>query len=288
MSGCDWPAPAKLNLFLHVCGRRDDGYHNLQTVFQLLDFGDRLRFKLRSDGLIHRMSPLPGVPDGEDLCVQAASLLQQVTGCALGADIHLDKVIPVGGGLGGGSSNAATTLVALNALWRTGLDTMQLATLGLRLGADVPVFVHGASSWAEGIGEELTPITLGAHWYTVLSPGLEVSTERVFTDPELTRDNLAITISAFRGGQTRNDCEPVVRRLHPEVSQALDWLGQFGESRLTGTGACVFVAFDTEEEARMVSAQVPARWQAFVARGVDVSPLRRKVEHQTAPGLMKI
>jgi 4-diphosphocytidyl-2-C-methyl-D-erythritol kinase len=278
----DWPAPAKLNLFLHIRGRRADGYHTLQTVFQLLDFGDALRFEPRGDGVIRRVADVPGVTADNDLSVQAARLLQQVSGSRLGVDIRIDKTIPIGGGLGGGSSNAATTLVALNTLWGTGLENDRLAELGLRLGADVPVFVHGMSSWAEGIGEKLAPVKLGSPWYVVLSPGVEVSTARVFGEAELTRDTPAITMSAFRAGRTRNDCEPVVRRLYPEVAHALDWLAQFGESRLTGTGACVFAAFDSEQEARSVGARVPARWQAFVARGIDVSPLQRKLAGQAA------
>lgn len=282
MINCEWPAPAKLNLFLHICGRRKDGYHDLQTVFQLLDFGDSLRFVPRPDGLIRRATDLAGVAAADDLSVQAAELLQQVTACRQGVDIHIDKRIPLGSGLGGGSSDAATTLVALNALWETGLSVNELARIGLQLGADVPVFIHGLSSWAEGIGEKLSPISLGTPWYLVLFPGVEVCTARVFQDSELTRDSSAITMSAFRAGQIRNDCEPVVRRLYPEVGYALDWLADYGEPRLTGTGACVFVEFDSEQEAQSVAANVPGRWQTFIARGLDVSPLQRKVKSQAA------
>lgn len=278
----EWPAPAKLNLFLHICGRRTDGYHLLQTVFQLLDYGDILRVSLRDDGLIRRTVELPGIPEDDDLCMRAARLLQQRSGCRLGADIQIDKRLPIGGGLGGGSSDAATTLVALNALWGTGFDVDTLSHLGLQLGADVPVFVRGLSSWGESIGEELSPIELGSRWYAVVSPEVQVSTEQVFTASELTRDTPRITMSAFRAGLARNDCEPVVRRLYPEVAQALDWMAGFGDARLTGTGGCVFVAFDSEREARAVCAQVPAPWRAFVARGVDVSPLRRAAECQAA------
>lgn len=278
----EWPAPAKLNLFLHICGRRADGYHLLQTVFQLLDYGDTLRVSPRADGKIRRVAELPEVPEDEDLCLRAARLLQQETGCRLGADIHIDKRLPIGGGLGGGSSDAATALVALNALWRTGLDVDALSRLGLRLGADVPVFVRGLSAWGEGVGERLSPVRLGSRWYLVVAPGVSVSTGRVFAAPELTRNTPRITMSAFRAGRVRNDCEPVVRGLYPGVARALDWLAQFGEARLTGTGGCVFAAFATEPEARAVCEQVPPPWQAFVARGVDVSPLRRVAAAQAA------
>lgn len=278
----EWPAPAKLNLFLHICGRRSDGYHLLQTVFQLLDYGDTLRVTPRADGEIRRVVELPEIPEDEDLCLRAARLLKQETGCRLGADIHIDKRLPIGGGLGGGSSDAATTLVALNALWRTGLDVDALSQLGLRLGADVPVFVRGLSAWGEGVGEQLSPVKLGTRWYVVVAPGVPVSTGRVFTAPELTRNTPRITMSAFRAGRVRNDCEPVVRGLYPEVARVLDWLAQFGEARMTGTGGCVFAAFETEAEARAVCGQVPPPWQAFTARGVDVSPLRRVAAAQAA------
>ncbi len=282
MSECEWPAPAKLNLFLHVCGRRADGYHELQTVFQLLDYGDSLRFRVRDDGVVTRRPELPGVPEAEDLCVRAARCLQAATGTSLGVDIELIKRLPIGGGIGGGSSDAATTLVALNTLWRTGLTVDELAALGLTLGADVPVFVRGRSAWGEGVGERLQPVALEPRWYLVLFPGCAVHTGKVFADPELTRNTPRITMAAFRAGLARNDCEPVVRRLYPEVGQALDWLGQHAPARLTGTGGCVFAAFTEEASARAVLAQVPARWQAFVARGVDISPLWLAVECQAA------
>lgn len=275
-----WPAPAKLNLFLHVVGRRPNGYHELQTLFQLLDVGDSLRFRLRDDGRIERRSPLAGVPAEQDLCVRAASLLQQVSGTRLGVDIELCKRLPMGGGLGGGSSDAATVLVALNQLWNAGLDEERLAELGLALGADVPVFVRGRSAWAEGVGERLEPVKLPELWYVVLHPGCEVSTAAVFSAPELTRNTPRIRMSAFRAGQARNDCEPVVRAQHPEVGRALDWLAGFGQARLTGTGACVFAAFDDEAAARKVLAHVPLPWQGFVARGVNESPLRSRLQSQ--------
>lgn len=282
MTAASWPAPAKLNLFLHVCGRREDGYHLLQTVFQLLDYGDSLRFEVREDGLIRRQSDLPGVVADDDLCVRAARLLQAATGTLLGADIRLEKRLPMGGGLGGGSSDAATTLVALNQLWRTGLDEDALATLGLRLGADVPVFVRGRSAWGEGVGEVLEPVELGPAWYVVISPGCQVSTARVFTAPELTRNTPRIKMAAFRAAQARNDCEPVVRALYPEVGKALDWLADHGPAQLTGTGDCVFARFADEAEARRVLDAVQTPWRAFVAQGVDVSPLRLAASPQAA------
>lgn len=282
MTPTEWPAPAKLNLFLHICGRRPDGYHLLQTVFQLLDYGDTLRFTPRSDGVIRRVNELPGIPEDDDLCVRAARLLQRTAACPLGVDIHIEKRLPIGGGLGGGSSDAATTLVALNRLWRLGYDVDTLSRLGLQLGADVPVFVRGLSSWGESIGEVLSPVELGSPWYVVVSPEVQVSTRRVFTAAELTRDTPPITMSAFHAGRVRNDCEPVVRQLYPEVAQALDWLVQFGDARLTGTGGCVFAAFDSERQARAVCEQAPPPWRAFVARGVDVSPLRRMAERLAA------
>lgn len=282
MNSMNWPAPAKLNLFLHVCDRRPDGYHLLQTVFQLLDFGDMLRFSVRPDSVVRRVTALPGIPEETDLSVRAACLLQQETGCRRGVDIEIDKRLPLGGGLGGGSSDAATTLVALNSLWNTGLDIEALSRLGLRLGADVPVFVRGFSAWGEGVGEQLSPVELGSRWYVVVAPNVEVSTARVFAAAELTRNTPRIKMSAFRAGLARNDCEPVVRGLYPEVARALDWLAQFGESRLTGTGGCVFAAFATEQEAQSVCARAPSPWRAFAARGVDVSPLRLAVERRAA------
>ncbi|RFA31297.1 4-(cytidine 5'-diphospho)-2-C-methyl-D-erythritol kinase [Alkalilimnicola ehrlichii] len=277
----EWPAPAKLNLFLHVLGRRDDGYHELQTVFQLLDYGDSLRFDVRRDGRIQRKPARPIAPE-QDLCVRAASLLQEASGTTLGADIALHKRLPMGGGVGGGSSNAATVLVALNTLWQTGLTEDELAELGLRLGADVPVFVRGRSAWAEGVGERLAPVSLDSSWFLVLHPGCKISTRQIFCTPELTRNSPSITMSAFRAGQARNDCEPVVRSLYPEVARALDWLAGFGQARLTGTGACLFAEFDDEAQAREVLASVPKPWQGFVARGVDESPLRSRVKAATA------
>ncbi|MET0103727.1 MAG: 4-(cytidine 5'-diphospho)-2-C-methyl-D-erythritol kinase [Sedimenticola sp.] len=268
-----WPAPAKLNLMLRVVGRRADGYHLLQTVFQFLDFGDRLRFRVRDDGIVRRLGELAGVPESHDLVVRAARLLQQVSGCRLGVDIEMDKRLPMGGGLGGGSSDAATTLAVLNKVWGLKLSSGRLAELGLELGADVPVFVRGISAWGEGVGEQLTPVELPEPWYLVLVPDCEVPTAAIFGDPDLTRDSPRITIRDFLAGRVENDCLPVVCRRFPEVAGAMDWLARFAEPRLTGTGACVFAIFPDEEEAQRVRQAAEGRFRAFVARGVNRSPL---------------
>jgi len=273
----NWPAPAKLNLFLHITGRRADGYHLLQTAFQLLDWGDTVRLRLRDDGEIRRIDPLPGVLAEHDLAVRAARALREATGSPLGADIAIDKRIPLGGGLGGGSSDAATTLVALNRLWQTGLDEDALAGLGLGLGADVPVFVRGRSAFAAGIGEVLTPVELPERWFVVIHPRVHVPTAAVFQAPELTRNSPKITMRALLQTGGRNDCESVVRARFPEVADALDWLAQFGPSRLTGTGACVFVALPDEHTARAVRSRLPARWSGYVVRGLNRSPLLSRV-----------
>ncbi len=266
-------APAKLNLFLHVVGRRADGYHLLQTLFQLLDRGDVITVETAAE---LSLNDIPGVPREENLVWRAARALQQHTGTSHGARIHLDKRLPAGGGLGGGSSDAASTLLALNRLWQLGLDTDTLAAIGLSLGADVPVFVRGRTAFGEGVGEQLTPVDLPESWYLVVHPGCHVATADVFRDPALTRDTPLTTIAALRDpgfqSRSRNDCEAVVRRLHPQVADALDWLGQFGTSRLTGTGACVFLACATESEARRILQLVPPRFSGFVARGVNRSP----------------
>ncbi|HET7921451.1 MAG TPA: 4-(cytidine 5'-diphospho)-2-C-methyl-D-erythritol kinase [Gammaproteobacteria bacterium] len=277
----DWPAPAKLNLFLHITGRRADGYHTLQTVFQFLDHGDRLDFALRDDGRITRVQGPDGVAAEHDLVVRAAHRLREAAGFGrAGADIRLHKRLPIEAGLGGGSSDAATTLVALNRLWNAGLSLAQLAALGLELGADVPVFVHGQAAWAEGVGEVLSPLNgLPEAWFLVLQPACRVSTRALFQAPELTRNSLPITIAGFRAGECRNDFEPVVRRRYPEAAAALDWFAERGRrGRLTGSGACVFAAFDRETEARAEQAALPPGWQAFVARGCNRSPLRRRLE----------
>ena len=273
-----WPAPAKLNLFLHIVGRRADGYHLLQTAFQLLDWGDEVRLRVRDDGGIRRIDPLPDVPEALDLGVRAAHALKRATGCRLGADIAIEKRVPIGGGLGGGSSDAATVLVALNALWDTGLDDDALAVLALGLGADVPVFVRGTSAWAEGVGERLTPLALPERWFVVVDPGVPVPTRELFQVPELTRNSPQLTIPLFVSGvPTGNAFEPVVRTRFPEVAAALDWLGRHGDARLSGSGGCVFAAFDSREAAVEVAAGVPHGMRAFVVRGVGESPLRARL-----------
>ena len=267
-------APAKLNLFLHVTGRRADGYHTLQTLFQLLAWGDRVELATRRDGAVTLAGPDLGIASEANLAVRAARALQQLPAAPPRAGVHitLHKRIPTGGGLGGGSSDAATTLLGLNRLWRLGLDADALAVVAATLGADVPVFARGHSAWAEGIGERLTPVQLAPAWYVVLHPGCHVDTGRIFGERELTRDTPPITIPAFFAGASRNDCEPVVCRLYPAVADALAWLRRFGAAQLTGTGACVFSRFASEEAAREVAARAPAPWRAVVAAGVNRSP----------------
>lgn len=278
MHARSWPAPAKLNLFLHVLGRRDDGYHRLQTVFQFLDYGDAIDVAVRDDGQIRRIRPLHGVPEDRDLTLRAARLLQQHSGIRQGADISLDKRLPMGGGLGGGSSDAATVLVALNHLWRLGWSTDRLAVLALTLGADVPVFVAGQAAWAEGVGEQLTPVTLPEPWYLILCPAVTVSTAEVFSAPELTRNTRPITISDFLAGRARNDCEPLVRRRYPAVDEALGWLSRYGAARMTGTGACVFAAFESAAQAHATRRNLPPGWNGFVGRGCNRSPLLDRLQ----------
>jgi len=276
-----WPAPAKLNLFLHVTGRRADGYHELQTLFQLIDLCDTLSIRVTEDGRIERPAGPAGVDPDSDLTVRAAKALQVATGCRAGATLRVTKRIPMGGGLGGGSSDAATVLLALNHLWRCGLSIDELAGIGLPLGADVPVFVRGSSAWAEGVGERLEAVELPERWFVVIHPGVAVPTRDVFQSPELTRNSPVITIRAFFGSAglsgTRNDCEPVVRARYPEVADALSWLGNFASARLTGTGSCIFASFATAIEAERVAARVPDRWRAFVARGLNVSPVHARL-----------
>ncbi|HUE47987.1 MAG TPA: 4-(cytidine 5'-diphospho)-2-C-methyl-D-erythritol kinase [Steroidobacteraceae bacterium] len=274
-----WPAPAKLNLFLHVTGRRADGYHELQTLFQLIDLCDTVTINVREDGQIDRPLGPPGVPAEADLTVRAARALQSATGTRLGVSLKVHKRIPLGAGLGGGSSDAATTLLALNQLWGCGLSVSELASLARPLGADVPVFVQGSSAWAEGVGERLTPVTLPAKWYVVVYPGVSVSTREVFQSPELTRNSPLITIRAFFESGGRNDCEPVVRSRIPQVAEALEWLARLAPARLTGTGSCVFSACGSASEAERLAARVPDRWVSFVARGLDTSPVHELLEH---------
>jgi 4-diphosphocytidyl-2-C-methyl-D-erythritol kinase len=268
-----WPAPAKLNLFLHVTGRRGDGYHDLQTLFQLIDLADDIQLQVRQDGVIARQAGPEGVPAEADLVVRAARALQGASGTSLGANLSVTKRIPMGGGLGGGSSDAATVLVGLNKLWDCGLNEDQLAAIGVNLGADVPVFVRGRSAWAEGRGERLTPVELPERWFVLVHPGVQVPTAAVFQAPELTRNSPPITIAGFLGSGGRNDFEPVVRARYPDVASALDWLGHFAPARLTGTGSCIFAPCAGLQEAQDIVTRVPAAWRAMVARGMNVSPL---------------
>jgi len=272
------PAPAKLNLFLHITGRRADGYHLLQTVFQLLDFGDELSFSLDNTGQISITPQLPGVPPEDNLIFKAANALRQASGCTKGVRIQLEKRLPSGAGLGGGSSDAATTLLALNALWRLDLSLDVLAAIGLPLGADVPVFVRGHSAWAEGVGEQLIPMELPQKWFLVIFPGCQVETAKIFCHEELTRNDLPSTIRAFLGAGTssdyRNTCQPVVEMLYPAVKEARLWLSNYAtDAQMTGTGACVFAGFSARNEAQKVLAKLPGKWQGFIARGINKSPV---------------
>ena len=271
----DLPAPAKLNLMLHITGRRPDGFHELQTVFQFIGLEDRIQLRLREDGQIRRIGGDPDIPEPDDLVVRAARRLQPYSSHPLGVDIRLDKRIPTGGGLGGGSSDAASVLMGLDRLWQLGLGRERLMPIGLELGADVPVFLFGRSAWAEGVGERLQPLTLPEPWFVVIHPGIFVSTGVIFSAGDLTRDCTPITIRAFLEGRGRNVCEPVVASRHPEIAEALEWLGRFAPSRMTGTGACIFAAFEREDEARAIAERTPERWKAFVARGVNVNPAAR-------------
>jgi len=272
-----WRAPAKLNLFLHVTGRRTDGYHGLQTLFQLIDLCDTITISLRADGLIERPVGPAGVAPDADLTLRAALALQRASGTGRGADLRVHKRIPQGGGLGGGSSDAATALLALNELWDCGLSLDDLASLALPLGADVPVFIRGSSAWAEGVGERLTPVSLPEAWYVIIYPGVGVSTQEVFQSPELTRNSPLITIRAFFQSGGHNDCEPVVRARSPEVAAAIDWLAREGSAQLTGTGSCVFTARGSAAEAERLAARVPDRWMSFVARGLNTSPVHEQL-----------
>jgi len=274
------PAPAKLNLFLHILGRRPDGYHELQTVFQLIDLHDDVRVESTGDGRIVRDPPpssdvLAGLQEDQDLCVRAARLMQSVLreqGRPVpGARVHVTKRIPAGGGLGGGSSDAATTLCLLNRLWNVGLDHAALCALGLQLGADVPFFVLGRNAWGEGRGERLTPLALPSRWFVVVNPGVAVSTAAVFADAELTRDTAPLTMRDLDTARLRNDCEPVVRRRHPEVAAALDELGRHAEARLTGTGGCGFASFADEASARRAAGALEPRWQVYAVAGLPAS-----------------
>lgn len=272
------PAPAKLNLWLHIIGRRDDGYHELETVFQFLEHGDELSFALRDDGIIRLHTDIASVPHDSNLIVRAARQLQAQSGTALGADIWLNKVLPMGGGIGGGSSDAATTLLGLAHLWQLGWSEDRLAALGLSLGADVPVFVRGHAAFAQGVGEQLTPVDPEQPWYVVLVPQVSVSTAEIFSHPQLTRDSLPLKMRPVPEGNSRNDCQPVVEQNYPEVRNALNSLGKFTEARLTGTGSCVFGAFPSKAEADKVLALLSATQTGFVAKGSNISMLHRKLQ----------
>ena len=274
-------APAKVNLFLEILGKRPDGYHELQTCFQFVDLCDELTINVRTDGAIRRATDLPGVPEDADLCVRAARLLKGAAGSRLGAEIGVLKRIPMGGGLGGGSSDAATCLVALNQLWHLRWPVDDLAVLGLKLGADVPVFVRGRAAWAEGVGERLTPLypplaPLETN-YLILKPNIGVSTAQVFQDAELTRNSPPITIHGFLASGGQNDCLGVVRRRYPEVARALDWLSGFGPARLTGTGSCVFLACESRDRGQDIVRQLPPGLDAFLVRGLNDSPLLERL-----------
>ncbi len=272
------PAPAKLNLFLHITGQREDGYHELQTLFQLLNYGDWLTLESRPEGDIEVSCPGLDIPAQDNLVYRAANALQIATDKPVGCRIAIEKHLPAGGGLGGGSSNAATILLGLNTLWELGLDSSQLCEIGLQLGADVPVFIRGHSAWAEGVGERLTEVDLPEQHFAVIAPNCAVSTAEVFSHRELTRNTPATTIAAFFEGGCVNDCENVVRALYPEVDKALIWLNNFGQARMTGTGACVFIAVEEKAEAQAVIAQKPAQWQGFVAKGINSSPVLGALE----------
>ena len=276
-----WPSPAKLNLFLYITGQRADGYHTLQTLFQFLDYGDTIDITPRSDGEIHLLTPVEGVAHEDNLIVRAARSLMKAaseSNClpkGSGADISIDKRLPMGGGLGGGSSNAATVLVALNHLWQCGLSVDELAALGLTLGADVPVFVRGHAAFAEGVGEILTPVEPEEKWYLVAHPGVSIPTPVIFNDPDLPRNTPKRSIKTLLKCEFGNDCEVIARKRFREVDAALSWLLEYAPSRLTGTGACVFAEFDTESRARQVLEQAPEWLEGFVAKGVNLSPLHR-------------
>ena len=291
-----WPAPAKLNLCLHITGRRTDGYHELQTIFQLIDLSDELTFEAapvgvierRDDGLAHS-GALAAIPSDQDLCVRAARAL--ISACRAkglpeppsGVCIRLRKRIPMGGGLGGGSSDAATTLLALNHLWALGLTEDELAEIGLALGADVPVFVRGRCALGEGVGERLTPVSLPERWFLVLHPGVLVPTAEVFQAPELTRNSPVLKIPALLASGGRNDCEPVVRQRYPEVAEAIDWLARFAPARLTGTGSCIFASFDSAAAAERVAARVPDLWRVWVVRAMSRSPVFSRLQGHPSP-----
>ncbi len=278
MSTLTLPAPAKLNLFLHITGRRADGYHLLQTLFIFLDYGDTIHLTLRHDGIIRRVAGNESVPESTDLMIRAAQLLQQHTGTTLGVDIAIEKVLPMGGGLGGGSSDAATVLRGLDKLWQCHLTLDELALLGLQLGADVPVFVRGQAAWAEGVGELLTPVSAPEKWYLVVVPDAHVNTREIFSNLLLTRNCEPITMATFLTGATQNVFEPVVRKLHQNINQTFEVLNLYNKPRLTGSGACVFAEFDTQTQAIQIKQKLPSSWNTFVAQGKQMSPLANQLK----------
>ncbi|MFC0349563.1 4-(cytidine 5'-diphospho)-2-C-methyl-D-erythritol kinase [Undibacterium danionis] len=274
------PAPAKLNLFLHITGRREDGYHLLQSVFQLIDRCDTLDFQVRDDGHIQRMNHIDGVPEPTDLVIRAARLLQSHSKSTYGADIYLHKNLPMGGGVGGGSSDAATTLMALNHLWQCGLDQAQLMQLGLQLGADVPFFIFGQNAFVEGIGEQLQAITTPVKWFVVIEPGVHVPTPTIFSAKELTRDTKPVRITDFSNAakvEWKNDLQAVACALHSEIANAINWLKQYeinqGDAKMTGSGSCVFCAFPNEDAAKKVLQQVPHHWTSWIAKALQQHPI---------------
>ncbi|MEZ9064276.1 MULTISPECIES: 4-(cytidine 5'-diphospho)-2-C-methyl-D-erythritol kinase [unclassified Vibrio] len=279
-----WPSPAKLNLFLYITGRRDNGYHELQTLFQFVDFGDELTVTANSETSSITITPeIPGVALEDNLIWKAATALQQYTSTSFGADIELKKVLPMGGGIGGGSSNAATVLVALNYLWQLNLSDDQLAEIGLKLGADVPVFVRGHAAFAEGVGEQLSPANPDEKWYLVAKPQVSIATSDIFKHSELTRNTPKRALATLLEQEYVNDCEKIVRMLYPEVDKQLSWLLQYAPSRLTGTGSCVFAEFNSKKEAELVREQLPDTVSAFVAKGRNISPLKETLaEYQSA------
>ena len=280
-----FPSPAKLNLFLYINGKLPNGYHELQTLFQFLDFGDWLTIDIRQDKQIHITPEIPGLPLEQNLIYRAATLLQEKTGCTLGATIHLDKILPMGGGIGGGSSNAATTLLALNYLWQTNLSIDELAEIGLKLGADVPIFVHGQAAFAEGVGEQITYCEAPEKWYLVLKPNVSISTAVVFSDPDLPRNTPKKPLQQLLQEKYANDCEKVVRDHYSEVEELLNWLVEYAPARLTGTGACVFAEFNDEQSAQLVLQAKPKNCFGFVAKGLNLSPLHAMLQRTNVENL---